>query len=248
MMEPFRESLGLWRSRIIYRAPWRIRRLARFYAPFVRPGDLCFDIGAHVGNHTAAWVRLGARVVALEPQPRLRALLARWYDAGSGVTLLGDAVGATPGEATLRISRRTPTVSTLSEEWIADVQQEASFAGVTWETSVTVPVTTLDALIARHGLPAFCKIDVEGYELPVLQGLSQPLPALSFEFVPAATAAAIACVGRLEELGAYEYNWSIAERYRLGAPAWLSAEEIVAWLGALPAGARSGDIYARLRP
>ena len=39
------------------------------YARFLRAGDLAFDIGAHVGDRISSFRRLGARVVALEPQP-----------------------------------------------------------------------------------------------------------------------------------------------------------------------------------
>lgn len=39
------------------------------YARFLRAGDLAFDIGAHVGDRISSFRRLGASVVALEPQP-----------------------------------------------------------------------------------------------------------------------------------------------------------------------------------
>lgn len=240
--------VGFLRSLLIYYAvPGRLRQIQRFYAPFIRPGDLCFDVGAHVGNRVWAWRRLGARVVAIEPQPALMRWLRLVYGRSPHVHLLPIALAGQPGEQTLYISRRHPTVTTLSPEWITAVQQDASFARVQWETAVTVPVSTLDALIAEYGLPAFCKIDVEGYEAEVLRGLSQPLPALSFEYVPAALDVAHACLEQLARLGTYEFNWSEGESHRWQSARWLPAAEMEKQLAHLEQIASSGDIYGRLR-
>ncbi len=238
--------LGLMRSILMYYGnPIKLRRMQRFYAQFIQPSDLCFDIGAHVGNRSWIWSRLGARVVALEPQPLCMKLLRRWYGRRPGMTLIEAAVGATAGNATLWISERTPTVTTLSQEWIGAVQKAASFAAVEWQAQVTVPVTTLDALIAQHGVPTFCKIDVEGFELEVLRGLSQPLPVVSFEYVPATKALAIDCIARLQRLGDYEFNWSIGEQHRWQSRSWLTAEAMSNHLQQLAVDDQSGDIYAR---
>jgi len=70
------QRLGVLRSLLIYYAiPGRRRRMRRFYQQFVRSGDLCLDIGAHLGNHVRVWLELGAQVVAVEPQPHLLAWL-----------------------------------------------------------------------------------------------------------------------------------------------------------------------------
>jgi FkbM family methyltransferase len=246
MRDGLERRIGLWRSLAIYYAPGRVRRLSHFYAQFVRPGDLCFDVGAHVGNRVAAWLRLGARVVAVEPQPRLMDWLARRYGRMPGVSLVRAAVGAAPGTAVLRHDPRNPTVSTLSEAWIAAVEQDASFAGVRWRVAESVAVTTLDALIAAHGRPALCKIDVEGYEAEALRGLSRPLPVVSFEYIPAAIDVARACVERLASLGEYEFNWFPGESHRWASPGWLSCRAMAAQLDRLAEGRASGDVFARL--
>lgn len=240
--------LGLWRSLAIYYGnPWRRRQQRSFYRALIRPGDLCFDIGAHAGNRTGLWAALGARVVSVEPQPLFMDYLRRRYGADNRIALVEQAVGAAAGTAPLYVSSRTPTVSTLSRPWIAAVQEDASFSGVRWESVVQVPVTTLDALIAAYGHPHFCKIDVEGYELEVLRGLSQPLEALSFEYVPAALDLAGACVQRLQELGTYQFNWSVGEGQRWQHDTWLSAARMLAYLRGPLLRSKSGDIYARLQ-
>ncbi len=239
---------GLGRSIVVYYGnPFKLRRMQHFYAQFIHPGDLCFDIGAHVGNRILVWSRLGASVVGVEPQPACVALLRRWYGHSPQVTLIDQAVGSVPSRQTLRISSAHPTVTTLSQSWIEAVQASEGFAQVEWEETATVEVTTLDALIARFGLPAFCKIDIEGYEGEALAGLSRPLPALSFEFIPPAKQDALACLARLQQLGRYEFNWSLGEQHHWQSPHWLEHDQMAHYLAGLAVDDPSGDIYARLR-
>jgi FkbM family methyltransferase len=228
-----------------YGIPLRNRALARFYAQFVRPGDLCFDIGAHVGNRLWAFSKLGARVVALEPQPDCMRLLRRWYGRDAHVELVELAVGAEPGTCTLFISERTPTVSTISTDWMAAVKVTPGFTRVRWDRTIPVRVVTLDELIACYGPPVFCKIDVEGAEFEVLRGLSYPLKALSFEYVPATVDVAVACVERLGELGRYEYNWSPSELHRLRSSVWLGPGQMADLLRRMPIDGWPGDVYAK---
>ena len=241
------EAYGLARSHLIYYGmPWRARRLRQFYSQFVRTGDLCLDIGAHLGNRLAVLARLGARVVALEPHPTLFRFTRRKYGNWPGVTVLEKAVGAAAGTAVLRSSRANPTVATLSPEWATAIARSPSFARVRWDQSFQVSVTTLDTLIAEFGLPALCKLDVEGFELEALRGLSQPIATVSLEYIPAARDLAIGCVQRLLELSRYEFNWTIGESTRLQSAGWISGSEMIRQLEVLPVNHRSGDIYARL--
>jgi len=239
---------GLVRSLIIYWRPGRQRGLQELYRPFVGAGDLAFDVGAHLGDRTHAFRKLGARVVALEPQPAVRRWLRRFVGRSEHVSIRAEALGREVGTARLALSLRTPTVSSLAERWPSTLpERNPGFRGVRWNDSVEVAVTTLDALIEQYGVPRFCKIDVEGYEAEVLAGLNHRIPALSIEFVAGALDIAEACVRRLEALGAYEFNAVKAEERSFMSQRWLAADEMVAWLGGDGMGVSSGDVYARLR-
>jgi FkbM family methyltransferase len=247
-LRSIQQSLGFsWSFLIYYGLPLHHRALTGMYAPFIRSGDLCFDIGAHLGDRIRAWSKLGARIIALEPHPGMMGWLRRWYGGQPTIELIEQAVGAQPGTATLWVSRLTPSVSTLSENWLNAVRNNRKFAGVRWEEQVPVTVTTLDSLIVQYGRPAFCKIDVEGLELGVLQGLSTALPALSFEYIPALIETALGCIDRLEQLGHYEYNWRVSEYPRLHSPGWLSPQDMAANLNRMAPDSNSGDVYARLK-
>ena len=239
-----RALAGLARSLVIYRArPWRAAALARFYRGLVGPGDLAFDIGAHVGNRSRALVAAGARVVALEPQALFHRFLAR--DLPPGVTLLRAAAGRAEGEARLAVSRLHPTVSSLAEGFADRMAGVPGFGRVRWDGAETVPVTTLDALIAAHGRPRFVKIDVEGHEAEVLAGLSVPLPWIAFEALPATRDTTHTALDRLEGLGRYRFSAVAGEATRFALPFDPGADLLP---GLATLGDRPVDVYARLDP
>jgi FkbM family methyltransferase len=182
----------------------------------------------------------------LEPQPDFARLLRALFARSRRVTIVEAAVGRAPGRATLAISARTPTVTTLSEAWREARQSDPEFAGVQWTRALDVSVTTLDALVTTFGKPRFVKVDVEGAELDVLAGLTHPVHTISFEYLPRALELADACAARLESLGPYRFNWSRGESFVLEGAEWRTRAALMDALRAPAARPRPGDVYARL--
>jgi FkbM family methyltransferase len=245
MLDRMRAARGVVRSlRIYYGGRHRRAALDAIYSRFVAPGDLVFDIGGHVGDRVAAFRRLGARVVVAEPQPALATTLRLLFGRDREVTVEEAAVGRAAGTVGLRINLDNPTVSTASDAFIAAADGTPGWEGQHWTRTVAVPVTTLDALITRHGRPRFIKIDVEGYEAEALAGLSSPVPALSFEFTTIQRDVAQACIARAAELGYRSFRASLGESLAFVDERPWTPSEVAAWLAALPVEANSGDIYA----
>lgn len=124
-----------------------------------------------VGGFTGCWSRTAKEVFPeadcflVEPQAEMRADLEAFCEEFPGSRWFPVAAGAAPGELELTVWPEDFSGSTLL--WPADPEGQAE--GM--ETR-TVPVVTLDALIAEGALPVpqLAKLDVQGFELEVLRG------------------------------------------------------------------------------
>ena len=166
------------------------------------------------------------------------------FDVGDKIELVKYGLGEKESTETMYVSGST-LISSFSKDHVT-MMQEDRFKGASWGKTIEIKMTTLDVLIEKYGTPAFCKIDVENYEVEVLKGLSHAIPALSVEYFPATIERAIECVELLEALGKYTYNWSFGESQKLNTKQWLTEEEIKKVLSAVKKEDSYGDFYARL--
>jgi len=145
------------------------------------------------------------------------------------------------GELELHVSEGDPELTTFDP----GRGRLTRFAGRRWDGRVTVPVVTLDDLARAHGLPAFVKVDVEGFEPQVCAGLTSPPRALCFELTGELLADARECLERLERLGPIRCNLTIARRHRLAFAEWLGPEALLDRLAGLATRGLQGDVFVR---
>lgn len=190
------------------------------YRALLPAGALCFDVGANTGEKSEALLLAGAaRVVAFEPNPavqaELRARCGRWENWA----VVESALGSAPGFATL-YERKSTAQSSLLKDW------EGIITG-----ACHVPVLTLDAAAEHFGRPFYCKIDVEGWELEVLKGLTRPVPLMSFEFHlnEQDIRKTLACLERLSRFGPARVNITPAESSAFHLKEWEALERFLGW-------------------
>lgn len=215
----------------------RTDREIRFYQDLLngfRRGSLVFDVGANHGTKTGVFLKLGARVIAVEPdrtnQQILKEKFLMYRLSRKPVVIVGKALSDKDSVETMWIDEPGSAKNTLSRKWVETLKQDDERFGQHHEfrQQATVETTTLDQLIATYGPPFFIKIDVEGHEVNVLRGLHSVVPYLSFEVnLPEFAQDGQACVEILNHLapdGKFNYAACNYEQ-GLGLKNWLEAAE-----------------------
>ena len=195
-----------------------------FYSNFVKEGDLCFDIGANMGNRTDIFLSLGAKVIAVEPQDECVEFLKRKYR--DKIIIEQKGVGAEPSIKDFYICDAS-VLSTFSDEFKS---------GAVWEGGDyklkeirKIEIITLDSLISKYGLPSFVKIDVEGFEPEVMKGLSQKTKIMSFEYATGGSSKIFeTCINLLLQISDdIIFNFSIGESMKLFSEEWYDKDHFM---------------------
>lgn len=240
------------RTTFVYDLYWRVadRRIidsraneVSFYRHLLKGfqnGGLVFDIGANHGTKTDIFLRLGARVVAVEPdeanQQVLKEAFLRYRVSPRPVTIVGKAVSDKVATETLWVDQPGSAKNTLSPKWVETLRNDQERFGYHLQFGEGKPVetTTLDQLIAAYGVPFFIKIDVEGHELSVLRGLRYRVPYLSFEVnLPEFRQEGLQCVELLRYLAADgKFNYTVDCQRGTALERWLNPTEFFQVLAA----------------
>lgn len=242
-LQVFREKY--FPSKYYVNARNKDKRYIDFYSIFINTNDLCFDIGAHRGHRTNIFLKLGAKVVAVEPQKELFKYLKIKF--GKNVNIENIGLGSSEQKMIMYLSE-TSSLSSFSTEWLSKAQNR--FPDVKWNDKREIQISTLDKLIEKYGMPKFCKIDVEGFEFEVLKGLSKNISYISLEFMtPENREIVTNCLKYLHKLNAnIEINYSIGDTLQMTLSTWLNYDNATTYFEHnLFDQFKWGDIYIKMK-
>lgn len=201
-----------------------IKKRRDFYSQFfTSKGDVYFDVGANFGNRIEPIIDKGLKIVAVEPQLPCVKFLRKKY--GNKIVVVPNGLSSIEEVKTMYISN-SHVISSFSKDWIDATKESGRFRKYNWNQERQIEMTTLDNLINQYGLPKFIKIDVEGFELEVLKGLSHAVDFISFEYtVPEREQDVADCIDRIIEISGSEnvkFNYSVGEGMVWALDKWLT--------------------------
>lgn len=221
---------------------YRRIKMKKFFGEFISEKDIIFDIGANEGDLSEIFLKFKAKIICVEPQPDCLKKLNKKFGQNKNVVVVPFGASNIHSKLKLYTSQASSENATFSEKW----RKEGRFKQEIWQETDLINVVTLDDLINQYGIPRFCKIDVEGYEYNVIQGLSSnKIYCISFEFSYEFLNDAINCCQYLQRLGYNKFNFSIESNYDLELAEYQGYEEVIKKINLFQDSKLCGDIYAK---
>ncbi len=212
-------------------------RQKKFYSRLIKKNDLCFDIGANKGSKSKSFLSLGARVIAFEPQSNCLKYLSKIKNKRFSYSPV--AVGPKDEMKNLNIANHIE-VATFSRDFIDYFKNDT----LKWNDVEKVKVKKLDTLIKIYGIPDFCKLDVEGYELDILSHLSFKIPMIEFEFTGGFITNTIKIIELLNQQNT-SYNFNLNENPKFALNQWVNAKNMIKIINKLPVNRLHGNIFVK---
>lgn len=211
----------------------------QFYKKLIKKDDLCFDIGANIGKKSKLFLSLKAKVIAFEPQTKCFQFLNKINN--SNFTYHSFGVGSKNETKQLYLANHIE-VATFSNKMIDFYTTE----NLKWKKNEEVIVKKLDTLIEEFGLPDYCKIDTEGFELDILSNLSYKIPIIEFEFNEAFVNETLLILDYISNLGNYQFNYILNETPKFINKEWCTISKIKKQLTQLQKNRLHGNLFAKL--
>ncbi len=184
----------------------KLRKQRNYYHDFIgklRPANhQVLDIGANEGFVTETFLHANLSVTAVEPDPRNIRILQTRFGENKRFRLYPCMCGSVSGAGILYLQKGGSAFSTASIKWKKLIESgQYRFYSAFEEQGEKIPSVTIDELINVHGLFSFIKIDVEGNEREVLDGLSKRIPFICFEAnLPEFMEETIECIKKLHAI------------------------------------------------
>jgi len=177
---------------------------------------IAFDIGCNEGIITEKFLKNYDLVISIDGDPAMCNMVKRKYECDK-LRVHNNIVSDSVGKILDFYISPMNTISTAEKKWIYDGR---FFGKYTWDKTIKVETITLDKLIQIYDVPDIIKIDVEGHELKVLKGLSNPVTELYFEWTEEFFDDAVKCVEHLQDIGYSKFGFTYADNGNIEYRKW----------------------------